>query len=339
MLVTADPAIVDAVESVAATYGITVGRIDVPEGVGRFWRQPRVVLVGDDLAAAVAAASHARRDRVYLVGFDAAGLGTWSMSLGAEVIPLPQGTASLSAILSQDADGRAPVAAVLGGSGGVGASTLAAGLALGQARRAAAALVDLDPLGGGLDLLMGVETGAGHRWPRLMEAAGEVGDMRGLLPEAEGVAVLSMAREGAAAPTPAATSAITGSLARHHGLVVVDCGRHPSAAARTMLRVASAIVVVSGGSVRGVAACVQQLQAWDVRTAGLVVRRQPGVRVPPEVVAETLGLELWGVVPHDPALITAAEAGDPPWRSGSAWSRAVNRVLQRVLVSEDADVG
>ena len=54
--------------------------------------------------------------------------------------------------------GSGPVICVVGGSGGVGASTLAAALAFVAARQAArSVLVDTDRLGGGLDLLIGAE--------------------------------------------------------------------------------------------------------------------------------------------------------------------------------------
>jgi hypothetical protein len=59
-----------------------------------------------------------------------------------------------------------PVVGVVGGSGGVGASTFAAVLALGAARatRGPAVLIDLDPIGGGIDVLLGVQSIPGLRW-------------------------------------------------------------------------------------------------------------------------------------------------------------------------------
>lgn len=155
--------------------------------------------------------------------------------------------------------------------------------------------------------------------------------MRGLLPEVEQVAVVSMARGDGVTPPLESVTAVTGSLARHHGLVVLDCGRSLSAPMLSMLRVASAIVVLSATTVRAIAASGEVVRAMDAPTTGLVVRRQPRAAVPPEIVAETLGCELWGVAPHDPGLVAAAEVGEPPWRPRSAWGRAVSQVLDRVL--------
>ncbi|NUP49841.1 MAG: P-loop NTPase, partial [Catenulispora sp.] len=58
--------------------------------------------------------------------------------------------------------------AVLSGRGGAGGSTLAAALALAGTRRGLrCTLVDLDPAGGGIDLLFGLETEPGPRWSEL----------------------------------------------------------------------------------------------------------------------------------------------------------------------------
>jgi hypothetical protein len=67
------------------------------------------------------------------------------------------------------------VIAVLGGRGGAGASVLAGGLAVTAARRGLRTLlVDADPLGGGVDLVLGWESLDGLRWPALSQASGEV---------------------------------------------------------------------------------------------------------------------------------------------------------------------
>ena len=60
--------------------------------------------------------------------------------------------------------------AVIGGRGGAGASVLAGGLAVTAARAGLRTLlVDADPLGGGLDLVLGWEELDGLRWPALTE--------------------------------------------------------------------------------------------------------------------------------------------------------------------------
>ncbi len=338
MLATNDPAVTDAVESVAAALGLRVGREVTAAGALLAWRTAAVLLVGADLAAALASEAPKRRPRVYLVGFDAADLASWSVPLGAEVIGLPHGVTWLSAVVGADSDEACPVVAVVGGSGGAGASTFAAGLALAASRSGVpCALVDADPLGGGLDLLLGAERTPGYRWPRLAGAYGEVGDVRDLLPAVAGVSVVAMGRGESEAAGPEAVQAVAASLCRHHGLVVLDCGRSPWPAARMLVRGARPALVVTGAGVRSVAATASVVRALDLVDAGVIVRGTPGVRVPPELVAETLELELWGAVPHDAALAAAAEAGELP-RGRAAWRRAVDAIVARVLAeASDGD--
>ncbi|MBC7292320.1 MAG: pilus assembly protein FlpE, partial [Actinotalea sp.] len=84
--------------------------------------------------------------------------------------------------------------AVVGAAGGVGASTLAALLAR---RRAIAGdrvlLVDLDPGGGGLDVLLGLEQVDGARWSDLRHVASgvEARPLLDALPHWRGVSVVS----------------------------------------------------------------------------------------------------------------------------------------------------
>ncbi|HHU38994.1 MAG TPA: hypothetical protein GXZ45_06935, partial [Propionibacterium sp.] len=272
LLVTGDGATRDAVESTAAALGLRVTVVRGADEALPGWEGARVVLVGGDRAAALASLGPRRRPHVYLVGHEPAELGTWSMPLGAEVIPLPQGVAWLGGVLEADAGSESRTVAVVGGSGGVGASTLAAGLALAGARRGlSSALVDLDPLGGGIDLVLGAERVPGWRWPRLVGARGEVGDVRGVLPEVGGVTVVAMGR-GAddGSLTPASVHAVLGSLGRHHDLVVLDPGRGPIPAVRQVVRGAGATVLLSGGGVREVAAAARVAAELEARAAGVV---------------------------------------------------------------------
>ena len=94
-----------------------------------------------------------------------------------------------------------------GRSGGAGASTLAAALAQ-HARDAGsrAVLVDLDPLGGGLDLMLGAETATGARWDELAGITGRVDDrvLLDALPSADGLPLLSWPTDNDLEPGPSA---------------------------------------------------------------------------------------------------------------------------------------
>ena len=141
--------------------------------------------------------------------------------------------------------------------GGVGASTLAAGLAFVAARASRRTmLIDADSRSGGLDLLLGAERTEGWRWPRLATARGHLGDLTGL-PTVEGVDLLSMAR---GEPTPGwvpqaeQLKSVVLSAMRSHEITVVDLPRALGVAAREPLRKAKLAVLVVRDDVRGVAA-------------------------------------------------------------------------------------
>lgn len=332
VLATKDDRVRDAVEAAAATLGRTVSVVPEPAAALAAWPQADVLLIGADLAAGVAAAAPRRRQGVYLLGFPDADAATWSVPLGAGVIPLPQGSMLLSDVLSGSSEAAARFVAVLGGSGGVGASTVAAGMALAaSASGRSCALVEVDELGGGLDLLLGAERAPGWRWSRLAGARGEVGDVRGLLPSVAGVSFVAMGRGDAAAPLIGdAVVAVLGTLARHHELVLIDAGRAPMPVARHTVQGADQVLLVSGSDARGVAAAAATLTRFDASAVGVVVRALPGGAAP-EAVASALGLPLAGTIPHDRKLPKAAAEGVLPSASGVRWRRAVARLVFDVI--------
>lgn len=312
MVVTGSAALRDEVGTAAAGLGRRA-TVCLPEALGGRWESAEAVFVGVDCAAELTALGLPRRERVYLIGEDAGAAALWSVPLGAEVIGLPEGRGWLSSVLAGPAVGEGRVLAVLGGSGGVGASTLAAALAW----RAAGAgqrvvLVDLDRLGGGLDLLLGAEREAGWRWPRFAAAEGVLGELGEFLLSVDGVAVLSMARGPDPEPGREALVAVLAALRRGFELVVLDPGRTGGAAAREGLRSADRTVLLVGGSVRGVAAAAETVRALSPAASEVVVRRLAGATVPDELVEESLGLPVAARLRHEQALAVAAERGDRP---------------------------
>ncbi len=329
VLVTHDARIREAVEAAGVALGVAV-QVCAEASVGlASWSHATVCLVGADAGAAIAAVAPRRRPEVYLVGFEDAEAATWSVALGASVIVLPQGSALLADVMAGQPKAGGRVVAVVGGSGGVGASTLAAGLALAAVRsRRSSALVEVDELGGGIDLLLGVERAPGWRWPRLVGARGEVGDVRGLLPHVEGVPFVAMGR-GSEPPPGDAVVAVLGTLSRHHDLVVVDAGRAPAPVARHTVRGADAALLVCSGDARGVAAAAQVRERFDWASGSVVVRQTSG-GAQAEAVAEALGLPLAGVLPFDRRLPHASAEGESPSVAGARWQRAVAALVDEV---------
>jgi len=185
--------------------------------------------------------------------------------------------------------GGAPVIAVVGGSGGVGASSFAAVLALSAG---AALLVDLDPSGGGIDVLLGIEHAAGARWSGLQLDGGPLSPDTLLagLPRCGRSAVLAA---DTARLDAAAVDQVLG-VAATAGPVVVDLPRVVSDVRAAALAHAWLVVVLARGDVAGlVAAHAVTATLPDVPRA-LVVRRG---RVSAAQAAELIGIPLLGELP------------------------------------------
>jgi len=332
VLVSADHHLQQVCFAAAAAAGAPLRAVHRQDETRTAWRSAAAVLIGADMAEQIAHWSMPQREAVYIVGEDAdkETLCAWSMPLRASVIAVPGGVRWLSrVVLGRETvrDDGGQVVAVAGGSGGVGASTLAAGLAVLAARGGVtAALVDLDPYAGGADLTLGGEQAAGWRWDKLRTAAGQIADITAMMPRVEGVTVVSMERQGASMPTVDAIEAVVDCLARAHALVVVDAGRL-GLVAPEVLGMCGRTLVVTGQSVRQVAAARSGCTAAQ-RGFGIVVRVARHGAIAAGDVASSIGLPLIGTVPETPQLADFANRGVAPGCGGArAWEKACGHVL------------
>jgi hypothetical protein len=157
---------------------------------------------------------------------------------GAAAPPMPELCRVTGAVLG-----------VLGGSGGVGASTFAAVLALCAGR---SVLIDLDRVGGGIDVLLGIESSPGARWSGLRLGGGRL-DPAALaegLPAWRGVPVLAA---DTGPPSPGAVAAVL-DAARACGTVVVALPRERSPLRDEALAGCLLTVLLVRGDVGGVTA-------------------------------------------------------------------------------------
>ncbi|MFL6111364.1 MAG: septum site-determining protein Ssd [Catenulispora sp.] len=171
---TSDPVLAEALARAAAEAGVRLDVVPHPGPARRRWSAAPLVLVGVDQAGAVVRAGLPRRPEVALVGRDLDDATVWrrGTALGAaHVLILPDCERWLAGMLAEadrPHDDPGALVAVLSGRGGAGGSTLAAALALAGTRRGLrSTLVDLDPVGGGIDLLFGLESEPGPRWSEL----------------------------------------------------------------------------------------------------------------------------------------------------------------------------
>jgi secretion/DNA translocation related CpaE-like protein len=350
LFVTGDPALLDELLRLCAAAGCEPDVAPDPATARRHWASASCVVVSSDLAAGCVRASLARRGGVVLVGADpddsagtdgagGAGSGLWqrAVELGAEhVIFLPDAQAWLVDRLAEatEAPGRpGPVLGVMGGRGGAGATTLATALAVTAQRTGRrAVLVDADPLGGGLDLVLGLEGRSGLRWPELAASRGRVSAaaLAAALPDRDGLAVLSHDRDEPVAVPAAAMSALLDAATRVADLVVVDLPRALDEAARTVLERARTALVVVPAELRACAAAgrVAALAAEHSGDLRGVVRLPAPGGLSPRQVAEAVGVPLAGVLRAEPGLPAALERGEAPGgRARGPLARLCTRLL------------
>lgn len=341
LVVTADETLLDDILRLAAAAAVEVDVVHDAGAVKAGWASAPLVVLGSDLAAGLKAARLPRREDVVMIGLDLDDAGVWEDAVhvgAAHVVFLPAAEEWLAGRFADCAeqDGPdAPVLCTVGGRGGAGSSTLAAALATtsnGLGWRTM--LVDGDPLGGGLDLLLGGEDTTGTRWPQLATTRGRVSAaaLAEGLPKVGELAVLSWDRGDPLEIDPAAMSAVLQACRRTCELVVVDLPRWLDPAAREALACSSLALVVVPAEVRATAAAARvcaavSTLAHDVR---VVVRGPAPSGLAAHAVADALGLPLAGFLRPERGLAMASERGEPPGRS----SRSPLARLCRELIDQ-----
>lgn len=229
-------------------------------------------------------------------------------------IPLPTGLPALLAALDRPVrGGGGAVLAVLGAVGGCGASTVAAALAV----RSGALLVEADPLGPGIDLLLGIEASPGLRLDDVRTGLGDpdAAALREATPLAAASPVLARARGGGrvAAEEVVATA---GSVARAHRStgcpVVLDAGRAsgaPGGLGTGGTAVVDLVVLMTRADLAGAVSAARVVRELD-RPAVLVVGGRTGRgSLEPADVAASAGMRSWHALPWRMAVARTTAEG------------------------------
>jgi secretion/DNA translocation related CpaE-like protein len=281
LIVTRDQTLLDELLRLGAAAGVSPSvAADGATGLAG-WAAAPLVLVGVDVAGELAELRPLRRDGVHVVSwgrFPADAMRT-ALALGAEnVAELPQSGEWVVEHLTDLGDERprrARTYGVIGGSGGAGATVFAA--ALGQVAAAAgpAVVVDTDPLGPGLDRVLGMEDRAGVRWDELCQTTGRLGAtaFREGLPRRDGLGVLSWYAGPPGTLQPFALREVLSAAQRGHETVVVDLPRHHAGVLDEALARCDQVLVVARASLEGLASAARVVASLpDPGPARLVLR-------------------------------------------------------------------
>jgi secretion/DNA translocation related CpaE-like protein len=346
LLVTRDERLLDDLLRLAAAAGATLDVAHDSSAALREWAGAAVVLVGVDLAEQVAEQRPPRRDHVHVVGHGTVADPVFraALAVGAvDVVELPMAASWVVELLTDAVDTRATAArphaytvGVVPGSGGSGATTFACALALTAARRRQAMLLDLDPLGPGVDRVVGLDAPTGVRWDALASSRGRLGSrsLRAALPEKDGLAVLTWDLGSPVDLDGGSVREVLSAARRGNDVVVVDLPRGVDDVTAEVLSRCDRVLVVANASVAGVASAGKVAAVLGTLNENLgVVVRARGAAVPPDHVAATLGLPLVAEVPHQRRLAEHVDLGLGPVhgrRSGLA------RAARLVLAGQEA---
>ncbi|CAM3197695.1 septum site-determining protein Ssd [Stackebrandtia soli] len=316
LFVTADAAVLTELERLATVAGVDHRSAVDPTEAARHWLSASLVVIGADVATAVADARLPVRDGlVLLTGADLPYDRAWPLALAMgvdQVASLPESSGWFCDRLVPTARlAEPPVIAVIGAGGGAGASTLASTVSLVSARRGVeTTLIDADTQGGGLDLALGWESVVGLRWPSLTDRLGPIDRTRwrDCLPHRNGLAVLSAEAGRPVAPSAITMAAVIDVSRRTSELTIVDVPRYGGIAAT---RPADLLVVVVSAEVRAVAAArsVIAQHSVGVGNVGIVVRRSASGWPAGRDIAEVLRVPLLGELPEDRRVPRLIESG------------------------------
>jgi secretion/DNA translocation related CpaE-like protein len=341
----------DEITRLAAAAGCDPNRITELETLRQQWKSAPLLLLDVEAATSSAKAGLPRRDGVVIVSADGDSQA-WrcAVAVGAQhVAVLPDAEAWLVGALADAVEAPADpgrVLAVLGGRGGAGASVLATAVAVAVVESGRhAMLVDCDPLGGGLDLALGVEEMDGLRWSGLNLGSGRLpaAALRAALPTPRlsgrgELTVLSYDRphydrvdcdRDDPGPDGTAVHTVCSAGRRAGETVVCDVPRFPCGPGTAALEAADLAVLVVPAEVRACAAAAT-VAARVLRhgiALHLVVRGPAPGGITPGDVSRALDLPLLTVMRPQPGLAGALDRGVVPGRARGPLATAARQVL------------
>jgi secretion/DNA translocation related CpaE-like protein len=238
----------------------------------------------------------------------------------------------------------AQVIAVVGGSGGVGASVLTVAIAVRAAQAGLrSAALDGDRLGGGLDVTLGVEQERGVRWPDLSGSRGRIDgpELLRRLPSVDGVSVLSYDRARDIALTPEIVHEALLALSVASEVVVLDLPRPDHELFGALAPSVDDMILLAGSGIRDLAGAsvISEHLTRACPRVWLCLRTSGRGSHFGDTVAGALDLPLLALVREEPTLPEDLLHGIPPGTADKgALAVAADAVLAQCVVSSEPDV-
>lgn len=334
LALTRDPALLAELQRLAAAAGAELVATEDCAVALRSWTSAAVVLVGADLAEEMAALAPERREQVHVVSWGSVpdSLFRIALALGAvDVAQLPRSDRWLIELLAdwEETTQDGAVIGVIGGSGGAGATVLACALGQVAAGQGEAVVIDTDPLGPGVDRMLGLEAEFGIRWDALQQTTGRLSarSFREALPRRDRVGALSWTPGADSTLQPFAIREALSAARRGHRTVIVDLPRQRGGLTEEVAARCDLVAVVAPASVCGVTSAERVCRWLDPHARIGVVLRGRGL-IEEEVAAIT-GAPVLVSMGDQRGLDEAIDVGLGPLRkSRGPLMRAARAVLQ-----------
>lgn len=338
LLVTDDEALLSDLVRLAAAAGVVpLNARDVAQAL-ESWTTSPIVLVGADLAESLARVQPVRRPQVHIVGTDPLpdALYRAAVGCGAEsVVSVRRAEASLVELLTDTGDGQGVVGitiGVVGGAGGAGATVFAAALAQTVSNFSPTLVVDVDPLGAGIDRILGLESVRGTRWDGLVSASGRLSarSLREALPRREALSILTWPTDRASdLPGPAVREALSAGQ-RGFPVVVLDLPRHRDPVVDDLLARCNHVVLISTLTVPAVASASRMARRLPRHATRLVAR---GSAPAANDLERLLGVPVLATMANQRGLDETIDLGAGPLRSRRGPLARTARRVAGALVS------
>ncbi len=338
LLISADPAHIDHVLALTSASQMTVEVMSEADEVNQAWMRCVVVVVGLDRLPSVVGAHLPRRPHVVVLG--AAGADDWRLAfeLGADAVITPPGEPGWLAERVRRAGDELPsgrVLGVLGCRGGAGASVFATAVSLAAVRaKITPYLLDLDPLGCGLHVVLGVDESRGLTWDQVSAGVGRIPalSLQSTVAVVEGIGLLGWDERSPAQLAPGVAGAVVDTSRLCTAITVIDLGRGTTEAQQEALARCDRVLMIVPADVRSVHAARRMTARQSLNMCEIVVRGpNPGGLVA-EDVGQAVGLPVLAAVGADRQLDARLERGEPPGaRARSPLGRAGAGLLREVL--------
>lgn len=336
LLICSEPESLDHLSALASATQATA-EVSTARGTPvSMWRRAAVVVIGVEELAAVLRAGWPRRENVVIYGYADPSHWQAALALGAEAVIEPPGEPGwladrLTQVRPDQTDGV--VVGLIGCRGGAGASVFACAMALAAVRAGHRPyLLDLDPWGCGLPVILGVDSMSGLTWDQVSAGTGRIPatSLQNTISEVEGIALVGWGEPDETVPAAGVVGAVVDAARSCTPITLVDLSRSVSPARREALARCDRVLMVVPADVRSVRAAARL--AKGLPQCEVIVRGpNPGGLVVADI-SQALGLPVLAAVAAERGLDARLERGEPPgWRARSPLGRAGSGLLREVL--------